>query len=383
MKTRDFNTGDTCTVIAQAVSGYHFVNWTDANSGDIVSTNARYSFTVTESLDLVANFEQDTTPTYTVSVAADPAAGGTASGGGTFQRGESCTVTASANEGYHFVKWTKGSATASTNATYTFTVTANVTLKAHFAEDITTYEIGTRSDPQGGGNTSGGGVYNSGASCTLTATANNGYAFVRWEDAETHSLVSSSSTYTFTVEEDRTFVAVFEQTTPSYTVRTETAFAVTSDNIQLDGGLTPGSITGLTNGGVYEQGTQCSLTAVPNTSEGFAFNGWSTVPVLPNDMSQTTLQFNVTSNIVCTATFRPEHNLNLTANGSGRVSGTYLGSGRYTLQADPESGHTFNGWYDTSAHSESPGFLNENPTWTFDITQLPQRPPESIEARFT
>ena len=52
----DYN--QTANMTATASSGYDFVNWTE--NGTEVSTNADYSFTVTEDRTLVANFESET-----------------------------------------------------------------------------------------------------------------------------------------------------------------------------------------------------------------------------------------------------------------------------------------------------------------------------------
>ena len=49
-----FNYGESCTLVATPNADYHFVNWTE--NGNMVSTDASYSFTVTEDADLVANF---------------------------------------------------------------------------------------------------------------------------------------------------------------------------------------------------------------------------------------------------------------------------------------------------------------------------------------
>ena len=49
--------GSTCTLTATANTGYTFINWT--KNGTVVSTNPTYSFTVTEDVDLVANFEAE------------------------------------------------------------------------------------------------------------------------------------------------------------------------------------------------------------------------------------------------------------------------------------------------------------------------------------
>ncbi|MCR5658524.1 MAG: protein phosphatase 2C domain-containing protein [Bacteroidales bacterium] len=69
---------------------------------------------------------------YTVSVSANPTNGGSATGGGSYQQGQSCTVRATANTGYNFVNWTEDGNQVSTNVNYTFTVNGNRTLVANF-----------------------------------------------------------------------------------------------------------------------------------------------------------------------------------------------------------------------------------------------------------
>lgn len=73
--------------------------------------------------------------TFTVNVSANPNEGGTVSGGGSYNYGASCTLTATANEGYGFVEWTKDGVQVSTDASYTFIVTASETYVAHFQVD--------------------------------------------------------------------------------------------------------------------------------------------------------------------------------------------------------------------------------------------------------
>ena len=53
----NYNHGATATLTATANTGYTFINWT--RDGTVVSTNPTYSFTVTENVDLVANFEAE------------------------------------------------------------------------------------------------------------------------------------------------------------------------------------------------------------------------------------------------------------------------------------------------------------------------------------
>lgn len=61
-----------------------------------------------------------------------------------------------------------------------------------------------------GGSVTGAGVYEVGASVTLTATANDGYQFSRWIKNGTSETVSTSNPYTFNAAEQVDLVAVFE-----------------------------------------------------------------------------------------------------------------------------------------------------------------------------
>ena len=65
---------------------------------------------------------------------------GTVSGGGEFGFGQSCTVTATANEGCYFAGWTNNGTLVSMAAEYTFNVTENMDLVAHFVQPK---ELGT------------------------------------------------------------------------------------------------------------------------------------------------------------------------------------------------------------------------------------------------
>ena len=124
-----FNTGASVTATATPNVGYVFTNWTEA--GTIVSTLAVYPFTLNTNRTLVANFALGTAQ-LAVTLSANPLAGGTTNGGGSFNSGASVTVSAVANVGYLFTNWTEGVVVASTNANYTFNVTANRTLVANF-----------------------------------------------------------------------------------------------------------------------------------------------------------------------------------------------------------------------------------------------------------
>ena len=242
-----YQQGQSCTVSATANSGFTFTNWTE--NGNVVSTNANYTFTVTGNRTLVANF---TVQSYTISVSANPVLGGTVSGGGTYQQGQSCTVHATPNTGYTFTNWTENGNVVSTNAHYTFTVTGNRTLVANFTQQQ--FTITATADPTSSGTVSGGGTYNYGQSCTLTATPAAGHEFINW--TKNGQQVSTNSTYTFTVTESATYVAHFQLQ----------SFVVTTTANPVEGGV-------VTGGGTVHYGNTAYIQASPNA--GYNFVNWT------------------------------------------------------------------------------------------------------------
>ena len=134
-----------------------------------------------------------TLPDYTLTVTAGT--GGTVAGGGTYESGQTATITATPSSGYKFVKWSDGN----TSATRTVTVTADATYTATF--ERTGYTLTVTAGE--GGTVTGGGTYNSGATVTITATPNSGYRFVKWSDGNTNA------TRTVTVTADVTYTATF------------------------------------------------------------------------------------------------------------------------------------------------------------------------------
>ena len=127
-----YNHGAEATLTATPAAGYHFVNWTVG--GKEVSAKNPYDFTVTENVDLIANFAKNV---YTVKVTAE---NGTVTGDGEYTHGEQATLTATADEGYEFVNWTKDEEVVTENP-YKFTVTANVDLVANFKEAEPEYNV--------------------------------------------------------------------------------------------------------------------------------------------------------------------------------------------------------------------------------------------------
>ena len=110
-------------------SAYYFVNWSDV-AGSVVSTEPEYVFTVTEDVTYIANFEMSQSFEVEVYSALDTI--GIVTGEGVYFENELCTVFAAGDGEYLFDNWTLNGEIVSTNPTYTFEVTDNVTLVANF-----------------------------------------------------------------------------------------------------------------------------------------------------------------------------------------------------------------------------------------------------------
>ena len=335
-----YNHGASCTLTATPATGYHFVNWT--KNGQAVSTNANYTFTVTEAGAYVANFAINT---YAITTSVAPANTGTVTGAGTYNHGASCTLTATANTGYHFVNWTKNGQAVSTNATYTFTVTEAGAYVANFA--INTYAITASVAPANSGTVSGASTYNHGASCTLTATPATGYHFVNW--TKNGQAVSTSANYTFTVTEAGSYVANFAINT----------YAITATANPAAGGSAIGA-------GTYNHGASCTLTATANT--GYHFVNWTKNGQAVSTNANYT--FTVTEACAYVANFELNTyaitaTANPTAGGSIQGAGTYTHGQTCTLTATAaaSSGYHFVNWTKNGVQ------VSTNASYTFTVTE--------------
>ncbi len=105
------------------------------------------------------------------------------------------------------------------------------------------------------------------------AVANEGYRFVRWNDGNT------ANPRTVVVTQDTTFVAEFAEQLPQYTI------TAACDSKQ-------GTVSG---SGVYDEGTQVTLTATAN--KGYEFTQWS------NGVTDNPYIFTATEDITLEARF--------------------------------------------------------------------------------
>ena len=334
-----YQQGQSCTVSATPANGYTFLRWTE--NGNQVSTNANYTFTVTGNRTLVAQFQQQN---YTISVSANPALGGTVTGGGAFHYDDNCTVSATPANGYTFLRWTENGNQVSTNTSYSFTVTGNRTLVAQFQAQ--SYTITATADPTTGGTVSGGGTFNYGQSCTLTATPAANYDFVNW--TKNGQQVSTNATYTFTVTESAAYVAHFQ---------------LQSFNISVSANPTNGGT--VTGGGTYNYGQNCTVVATANT--GYDFVNWTENGTQVSTSASYSFTVNASRDLVANfeaQTVDIKVNVNPADAGEVTGEGTYNYGDEVTLIVTPYESYDFVAWTD-----ENGLIVCEGLTYVFTATE--------------
>ncbi len=223
------------------------------------------------------------------------------------------------------------------NGVYTFTnVTANHTINVTF-EEIPIYTITVSANNDEYGSVTGSGTYMEGTDVTITATPNNDYHFVSWDDNNT------DNPRTFTATSDGVYVANFAR--DQYTI---TALSADPSN---------GSVSG---GGTYAVGEEVVLTAFPNA--GYRFLSWN------DDVETNPRTIVVEGDSTFVASFKAIYTISVIANnddgGSVSGSGTYDEGEDVTLTAEPNISYCFIEWDDGN---------NDNPrtiTATSDITYV-------------
>jgi len=230
------------TLVATPQTGWTFLGWYEGNTR--VNTNATWTFNATANRTLQARFSQWTVTTSVVG-------NGTATGGGGFTHNQQATLVATPQAGWSFVGWYENNVRVNTNATWTFSVTANRTLQARFVQGPAQVTITAFTAVGAGGTVAGGGTVNLNTNVTVVALPAQGWQFTGWYEGEAR--VSTNASWTFVATTNRTLEARFSQTEVIVT----TTFTGS------------GTVTG---GGAFNYGTVITLTATP--AAGWAFDAW-------------------------------------------------------------------------------------------------------------
>ena len=123
---RFYESGELAKLKAKPNPGWSFVNWTQ--NGTPVSTATNFQFNVTGNRELVGHFA----PGNRIDISAEPANGGTVTGGGVWGQGAMVNLQASAFPGYVFLNWSENGEPVSGLADYSFASSANRVLVANF-----------------------------------------------------------------------------------------------------------------------------------------------------------------------------------------------------------------------------------------------------------
>jgi len=130
-KTLNYNTTlstlPTASRAPTAANNYTFAGWFDTDA----STGGTQLTTSTKCTGNKTWYARWTASTRQYKLTVTAGTGGTVSGGGTYAYNTKVTIKATANSGYHFVKWSDDN----TSATRTVTVTKDATYTATFAQD--------------------------------------------------------------------------------------------------------------------------------------------------------------------------------------------------------------------------------------------------------
>jgi len=331
--------GASATLVAAANAGYVFAKWTEGAS--IVSISPGYSFIAHADRTLVANFVSVGTD-KAITTSATPPDGGTTSGDGAYPLGASATVIAQPNPGYKFSKWLVNGVPVSTARSNTFTVTGDRALVAKFKP---VYAIVVSADPANGGAVEADPTYEPGDLAKLKAQPEPGWCFLNW--TQNGSVVSTDPNYQFNVTGNRTLVGHF-------------AFGrmVTASGYPGLGGT-------VTGGGVYQNGSSVTLTAV--AKPGYALLDWTengqTVSVSESYL------FTCTSNRTLVANFIASNTgFTVGVSASPVAGGTVSGGSSFTNGASATVTATANSGYDFVNWTEGALEVSTSPTYNFTVT---------------
>ena len=205
--------GSELTVIATPDADCDFLGWFVGDAETPVCTDATYTFTVKESVALVAKFSK--WPLVSISSGGNGAVSfdNSAELSQYVQSGSELTVIATPDADCDFLGWFVGDAETPvcTDATYTFTVKESVALVAKFSKwPLVSISSGGDGAVSFENSAELSQYVQPGSELTVIATPDADWDFLGWFIGNAETPVSTDATYTFTVKEGVTLVAKFK-----------------------------------------------------------------------------------------------------------------------------------------------------------------------------
>ena len=315
------------TLTAKAApTGYDFVGWYEGSN--LVSTSLSFAVTLTANRTLVAKYK---IKSYIVNATSEDTNKGTVSPAGqTVEHGANATVVATPKAAYNFAGWYNGTTKVSSNTSYTFAVTANISLTAKFT--IKTFTTTTANSTGGTASVNKSSV-EYGGSAIWTATPSTGYNFSKWSNGSTTNPLTVSN------------ITANTHITPVFVLK---SYTVTWNP---NGGSVSPTSTTKTHGSTL--GTLPTPTRAADVQYTYTFKGWFTAATGGTQISaSTTVTGNVTYYAQWTATLR-SYTATFNGNGGGTPSPSIItktyGSELGTLPTCSRTGYTFLGWYTASS----------------------------------
>lgn len=315
------------TLTAKAApTGYDFVGWYEGSN--LVSTSLSFAVTLTANRTLVAKYK---IKSYTVNATSEDTNKGTVSPAGqTVEHGANAIVVATPKPAYNFAGWYNGTTKVSSNASYTFAVTANISLTAKFT--IKTFTTTTANSTGGTASVNKSSV-EYGGSAIWTATPSTGYNFSKWSNGSTINPMTVSR------------ITANTHITPVFVLK---SYTVTWNP---NGGTVDPTSTTKTHGSTL--GTLPTPTRAADAQYTYTFKGWFTAATGGTQVSaSTTVTGNVTYYAQWTANVR-SYTATFNGNGGGTPSPSTItktyGSELGTLPTCSRTGYTFLGWYTASS----------------------------------
>lgn len=242
---------DTCFINIYPNDGYQFGGLIE--NGDTLTKQDNYSFIVLSDRHFEVYFSE-TPVSYQITAETNPSAGGFVAGTGQYLENENCILHVTTNSGYIYEGLYENGQLITLDSVYDFEVNANHHFEAKFSVKINYYQITAEMSPDKAGIVTGLGAYQEGEICDLIITANEGYTFEHFKENDV--IISTEPNYSFIVDANRHFVAVF----------TLQEFEISLSAIPEEGGFVSGE-------GIYKYGTTVYAVAYPN--EDYVFLNWT------------------------------------------------------------------------------------------------------------
>ena len=313
---------DSVVIAATPNYGYHFTQWDDGNTD-----NPRV-VVVTETITYKALFDKNP---YTISINYNGEQGKVDAPEVALYMDE-VEIEVKSKNGYHFTHWNDGN----TDNPRSVTITQDTAFTVYFA--INEYNIIVKANHEERGTTIGSGTYRHGDTLTISASANYGYYFSRWDNGVT--------------DNPRQVVALDNTTyTALFAMRQFNITTQSTDDIR-------GQVEAPE---IAEYLDKVTITAVPNY--GYHFTHWN------DGNTDNPRVFTLTQDTLFIASF-DRNTYYVQAMPNNEVRGVTTGTGNYLyldtveLSATSNYGFHFVQWQDAAGN-----MLSENSRYRVEVTE--------------